>query len=228
LTHSIERVLIILSIILIRGVPVPDPQDPIRQQLIAARRNQILDAAAKVFAERGFHRATTKAIAGAAGVAEGTIYNYFDSKGDLLIGMVRRLSRAESMSTELTEALDRDAREFLLAIARQRMSLIEQSRETLQAVLPEMLISVDLRERFYRRFVQPLSVLLERYVQTRIQSGDVRPVDVPLAVRSVQAMFIGLFVLRILGDDVLESHWDDMPGVLVDLLFQGLSPEGSE
>jgi len=41
-------------------------------------------------------------------------------------------------------------------------------------------------------------------------------------------MFIGLFVLRILGDDVLESHWDDMPGVLVDLLFQGLSPEGSE
>lgn len=39
------------------------PSDPIQAQLVAARRNQILDAAAKVFAERGFHAATIKDIA---------------------------------------------------------------------------------------------------------------------------------------------------------------------
>ena len=50
-----------------------ETQDPIRRQLIEARRNQVLDAAAEAFAEKGFHRATTKDIAGKAGIAEGTI-----------------------------------------------------------------------------------------------------------------------------------------------------------
>jgi AcrR family transcriptional regulator len=200
-------------------------QDPIRQQLIEARRNQILDAAAKVFAKKGFHCATTKRIANQAGVAEGTIYNYFDSKGDLLIDIMMRLSAVENMGRELTEALDEDAQDTLLAIARHRMALIEQNYETLRAVLPEMLVNSDLRRQFYRRFVQPLAVLLERYVEARIESGDVRPVDVPLAVRSVQGMFIGLMILRILGDDMLATQWDDLPEALVDLLFGGLSAE---
>ncbi len=178
---------------------MPDPQDPIRQQLIAARRNQILDAASKVFAEKGFHRATTKQIASEAGAAEGTIYNYFDSKGDLLIGIMMRLSQVENISAELTQTLDEDARNFLLAIARHRVRLIEQNFETLRALLPEMLVNPELREQFYRQFAAPL------------------------AVRSVQGMFIGLMILRILGDEALVDRWDEMPEVLVDLLFEGLS-----
>ncbi len=37
---------------------MPDIHDPIQDLLISARRNQILDAATTVFAEKGFHRAT--------------------------------------------------------------------------------------------------------------------------------------------------------------------------
>lgn len=200
-------------------------QDPIKQQLVRARRNQILDAASKVFAEKGFHRATTKEIASEAGVAEGTIYNYFDSKGDLLMGIMMRLSRVESIGVELAEALDKDARAFLLAIAQHRMAMIEQKHETLRAVLPEMLVNPDLREQFYQRFAQPLAKLLEKYVQARIESGDIRRVDVPLAVRTVQGMFIGLLIMRFFGDDVLMSHWDDLPEAVVDVLFGGLTPK---
>jgi AcrR family transcriptional regulator len=200
-------------------------QDPIRQQLIEARRNQILDAAAKVFAAKGFHRTTTKQIASEAGVAEGTIYNYFDSKGDLLISIMMRLSAVEDVGMELAEALNRDARGFLLAIARHRMALIAQNYETLKAVLPEMLVNPDLRDEFYSRFAQPLVTLLEQYVRARVESGDVRPVDPPLTVRSVQATFIGLMILRFLGDNVLASEWNELPEALVDLLFNGLSAE---
>ncbi|MCB0032608.1 MAG: helix-turn-helix transcriptional regulator, partial [Anaerolineales bacterium] len=66
--------------------------DPIQQQLIDARRNQILEAATAVFAERGFHKATIRAIAQHAGIADGTIYNYFKNKTDLLIGILDRLN----------------------------------------------------------------------------------------------------------------------------------------
>jgi AcrR family transcriptional regulator len=199
-------------------------QDPIRQLLIEARSNQILDAAARVFAERGFHRATTRDIAREAGVAEGTIYNYFDCKDDLLIGIMMRLSKVESISAQLEDALDQDVRAFLLAIARHRMALIEQNYETLLAILPEILVNPGLRDQFYRQFAEPLAALLEQFVYARMQSGDVCPLDAPLAVRSVQGLFIGLMVLRMLGDGILASHWSDLPEVLVDMLFDGLSP----
>ena len=40
-----------------------------------------------MFAQKGFHPTTTKDIAKEAGIAEGTIYNYFESKTALLIGI---------------------------------------------------------------------------------------------------------------------------------------------
>ena len=199
-----------------------DHQDPIRQQLIEARRNQILDAAARVFADRGYHRATTKHIAQQASVSEGTIYNYFDSKGDLLIGIVKRLSSVDTMGTELAEALNEDARAALLAIARYRMAMIDRDFETVQAVLPEMLVNAGLRGQFYDQFARPTAVLLEQYMQSRVKLGAMRSVDAPLVVRSVQGMFIGLMLLRILGDDLLTKHWNDLAEVVVGVLLDGL------
>jgi AcrR family transcriptional regulator len=198
--------------------------DPIREQLIQARRNQILDAAAAVFAEKGFHRATTKEIAKTAGVSEGTIYNYFDSKTDLLIGIMTRLAELEHLDEELASALQNDTRDFLVAIFRHRLGLIQQNDGMIHAILPEMFVSRALRERFYQRFVQPLAALLEQYIQARVELGHIRPLNVPLAVRVVQGMFVGLLVLRILGDEQLVSRWDELPEVLATLIFDGLNP----
>src|SRR6058998_890721 len=48
------------------------------------RRQDILDAAVKVFADKGVSKATVADIAEAAGVAKGTVYLYFGSKEHLL------------------------------------------------------------------------------------------------------------------------------------------------
>jgi len=44
-----------------------------------------LRAALKLFAEKGFYRTTTKAISQKAGIAEGTLFNYFPTKEDLAL-----------------------------------------------------------------------------------------------------------------------------------------------
>lgn len=199
-------------------------KDPIREQLIEARRNQILDAAATVFAEKGFHRATTKDIARTAGVSQGTIYNYFDTKEDLLIGIMARLAELETLDEELMEALHSDARDFFVTILRHRIGLLGRVQEMILAVLPEVLVSPELRERFYRQFVLRAATLLEHYVQARIEMGHIRPVNAPLATRVVQATFIGLLLFRVFGDEVVLSRWDDVPEVLATILFDGLSP----
>jgi AcrR family transcriptional regulator len=124
---------------------MPAPQDPIRAQLVEARCTQLLEAAATVFAEKGFHRATTREIASVAGVSEGTIYNYFDSKEGLLIGIMARLAELESLDEELMEALHGDVRDFFIAMFRHRMGRIQQGQEMLQAVLPEVMVNPELR-----------------------------------------------------------------------------------
>jgi AcrR family transcriptional regulator len=52
------------------------------------RRQQILDAALSVFSKKGYGEATVPDIAREAGVAVGTIYNYYDSKRDLLMSLI--------------------------------------------------------------------------------------------------------------------------------------------
>ena len=204
---------------------MPASEDPIRRQLAEARRAQIMDAAAQVFAEKGFHRATTRQIASAAGVSEGTIYNYFDSKADLLIGMVTRLAEMEHLGVELEEALQGDVKDFFIAMFRHRLGLIGQKDETILAVWPEMMVNPALRERFYQQFVSQTTRLLEQYVQARVEMGQVRPLDVSLVVRAVQSMFIGLLMLRVLGDEEVQSRWDEMADVLASLVFSGIGVE---
>ncbi|MFE6858963.1 TetR/AcrR family transcriptional regulator [Nocardia sp. NPDC057668] len=53
----------------------------------AARREQILDAAAKVFARKGFAASRIEDVAAAAGIAKGSVYLYFGSRDELLTGV---------------------------------------------------------------------------------------------------------------------------------------------
>jgi AcrR family transcriptional regulator len=55
-----------------------------RSQRSEARHESILQAAAKLFAERGFAKTPVEEIAMAAGVSKGLVYVYFDSKEELL------------------------------------------------------------------------------------------------------------------------------------------------
>src|SRR5438552_6852873 len=54
-----------------------------RRQHAEERREQILDAAAKVFGEKGFAGASIRDIAREVGVTEGLLYHYFESKEQL-------------------------------------------------------------------------------------------------------------------------------------------------
>ena len=61
-----------------------------RRQPADVRREQILDAAARVLVERGLAATTMAEVAEAASVAKGTVYLYFESKAELLAGLRAR------------------------------------------------------------------------------------------------------------------------------------------
>src|SRR3974377_938916 len=87
-------------------------------------RRAILRAALKLFAEKGFYRTTTKAISRKAGIAEGTLFNYFQTKEDLALYFfeqeldalidwyrqdtrIQRASLAEKLFAIIQQSLDR-------------------------------------------------------------------------------------------------------------------------
>lgn len=200
-----------------------------RERLKREREERILTAAAAVFAQKGFHQATIREIADRADVADGTIYNYFADKFDLLIGLLSRLAEVDRLQEELVQAQQREAQAFFEVAFRQRLGRIVQAEKILQALLPEVLVNRELRQRFYQQYVSRLTILLEQYLRQRIEQGHIRPVHVPLTVRIIQSMFVGLLFLRILEDETICSRWENVPQVLATLLFDGLNPrEGKD
>ena len=66
------------------------------------KRNAILDAATRLFAERGLTAAPTSEISQLAGVAEGTLFTYFKTKDDLINALYReiKLELADAMMSD--------------------------------------------------------------------------------------------------------------------------------
>ena len=102
------------------------------------KRARILDAAIKVFAERGFHTATVAEIARAAGVADGTIYLYFKGKDDLLLRLFD-----EKMTELLAEARSELAKERtaparLSRFIQLHLALVERNPELASVLIVEL------------------------------------------------------------------------------------------
>ena len=56
---------------------------------LQARRNEIMDAAVKCFMEKGFHNTTMQDIYDATNLSPGAVYNYFSSKEDIVITVLK-------------------------------------------------------------------------------------------------------------------------------------------
>lgn len=58
------------------------------RERLEQREQGILDAATELFASHGFHATSTRRIASAAGVSEGTVFHYFGSKNELMLAIL--------------------------------------------------------------------------------------------------------------------------------------------
>lgn len=191
----------------------------LKAEQIEARRSQILEAACRIFSHIGFHRATTRQIAKEAGVAEGTIFNYFDSKDDLLIAMLQHLTRFDQQQLEelYREALQHDLRSLLQDQLSRSLLQPEVNNEMFAAVFSEILVSPGIRQTYLEEHLEPFLQRTERHIQQRIARGELRRLDAALFSRIFFAATLGLGILRLLGDPLLQPESGRI-GELVNLL----------
>lgn len=206
---------------------MPEPRTRLQEQVADVRRSHILDAATRVFAQSGFHRTTIRDVSHAAGVADGTIYNYFANKTALLIGILNRINETERRDEDLALSADMDVRAFLRQYFQQRLTVLTQDGlAVFQVVLSEVLVNPELRAVYVQQIVAPTFALAEIHF-TRLADAGVIPADnIPLKLRLITATFLGLLMLRVMNDPQLQAKWDDLPNVMTSMILDGLMPNG--
>ncbi len=151
------------------------------------KRIRILDAALKIFASRGFYNAKVSEVAKEAGVADGTIYLYFESKDALLIALFE-----DRMQRLIARANDE--------IARSEGTVLDKIRQAIALHLslvvddPDLaeFITVELRQsgKFIKEYDNPKFTEYLRIFRDLILAGQEqglirRTVDARLVVRAI-------------------------------------------
>jgi len=91
------------------------------------KEKAILEGALKVFGERGFENATVAAICSAAGISEPTLYEYFESKEDVLFSISELYTRRELERLSELARYIKDPRERLRAIIQAYLEFYENN-----------------------------------------------------------------------------------------------------
>jgi len=149
-----------------------------------ARRRAILDSAVRVFAEHGFFAARIRDIAAGAGVAEGTIYLYFEGKDDLLLTAFREKVNEFVSSVRDVDAVGLPFQERLARFVELQFQSIEADPPLATVLLLESRQSSKFYGGAVRDVLKSYAQAIDGLLATGVERGEMRPdVDVQMARR---------------------------------------------
>jgi AcrR family transcriptional regulator len=180
-----------------------------KEQLTEQRRKQILDAALAVFSRKGYGESTIPDIAREGGVAVGTIYNYYQSKRDMLVSALACSVLSGPFLKLMEQPRGADDKAFFGSLIEDRLILLTENADRFLFMLGEVYRDQEFRRQWAQGVVQPALRRAEQYVGSRVDSGAFRPVNPSVAVRALVGMAIGFAVLSMVEGE--ESPCRDIP-----------------
>ena len=190
-----------------------------------SRREQILEAALRLFRRYGFRKTTVDEIASEAGIGKGSVYLEFPSKEDVFFALLEEHERGILGEVQKIAEGDGDVCQRLIEVA-----LVRPGRNYLEMEqLPEAFeMLTALRGRLADR-VRPYQDQCVRAVAGLVREGcecgRFRVADVDEAARTFYSAFDVSFVFAMHGMD--EAAMESVLRSLAGLLIAGLSGEGS-
>jgi TetR/AcrR family fatty acid metabolism transcriptional regulator len=187
------------------------------------KRERILAAAERIFAQRGFFHARVSEIAREAGVADGTIYLYFKSKDELLISLFE--SRMERVVVSLGAAIESAgprARDRLVAFLDTYAHMVVDNPALAEVLTVELRQSSKFMKEYQSRQFGDFLRLLGGLVSDGQEAGEFdRELPAPVVARAIFGMLDELALAWLLGRgekfDILRAA-----GHVGSLVLQGL------
>src|SRR5436190_9721470 len=175
---------------------------------LEARRAEILDAAWRCLADKGYHQTTMQDVCEESGLSYGAIYRYFASKEDILIAIFERIAEvSRGIVEQATQTAD--PRNALEAIGRVTFSYFDQPNfefvtRTDIEIWPEMMRSNALRERF-REGVRYWHRVVSGLLSAGQSRGELRAdVDPDVVAALDMCAFEGLRRYRLIAPEIFE------------------------
>jgi AcrR family transcriptional regulator len=191
------------------------------------RREDILQASLKLFAEKGFHGTSMRDIARAADITEGLIYHYFASKRDLFRAIIEEHSFLPLLRSlpDLGEWLD--TRELLLVLARGFFDVLHRNEDLTRLLLQEVQVFPEEKEAFFADAVKESIGALATVLGDRMSERARHQVDPGVIARiffnSLLAFFVEQEILG--GKHIFPGDEQAYVEHLVDMLVKRLGSQ---
>src|SRR5436190_8052754 len=158
-------------------------------KVVEDRREQIIDAAVRVFAQKGFTRATNKDIAREAGITPGLIYHYFESKEAVLKAIIETRSPLHLVESISPQLLEQPPAVFLRFLVIQVLGVVERDQfvQLLRVFVPEILHNPPMSQigAGVAGALQRVLAFLSSYFTIQMEVGTLRRTDPSLAAQTL-------------------------------------------
>jgi TetR/AcrR family transcriptional regulator, fatty acid metabolism regulator protein len=188
---------------------------------VEARKQQILGAAERVFALKGFQEATISDVAREAKVSDATIYEYFPSKEELLFSIPGETARRGKEEIESVLKMVRGAANKIRVIIYHYLRFYNSHPEYASVAMLVLKPHRKFMETAAYRDVQDLSRLILQVVKDGMEDGEIAPDVNPYLAR---AMLLGT-IDHVVTRRVLRGKPEDLEALvdpLTDMLIKGL------
>jgi AcrR family transcriptional regulator len=179
---------------------------PPRPDVSEERRDQILDAAAAVFARNGVRDSRMDDIVAEADLSKGALYWYFKSKDELVTAFIERLfARGLERFAEFLKT-DQPFKLRMLAISRYVAADIRCVSETRNIALEYYALAArdaKIRSRV-REYIETYVELYTAMIQHAIERGECRAIDARKTAVMIEAMYEGTALLSLVGTKAVD------------------------
>jgi TetR/AcrR family transcriptional regulator len=200
---------------------------PARKRFSAeARHKQLLQIAVELFSQRGFEGTTTKAIAAAAGVSEGIIFQHFATKEDLYAGILDYKAKEAGMEEwqeKLRDCAEREDDEGLVFSIVEQILRSNRLDPQFQRLMYQAALNGHPLPKIMAQRILPLHNFLCGYIEQRQKKGAFRSCDPGVAVHAMVSManYYGL-AKSLFGVDALKMPEHEMALSFTRLILRGL------
>lgn len=138
----------------------------------------ILEAATRLFVERGYHGIAMREIAEASGVSKAGLYYYFRDKEELFVAILSSYLNQLEQSLTLAIASGDTARERLTGIVRAIFAQPASQRQIMRLASNDLAhLSPEARISFSKRYYAGFIGQIEASIKQGIENGELRPLD---------------------------------------------------
>ena len=164
-------------------------------------RQRILRAASRVFAEKGYARATTRALAAAAGINEVTLFRHFGNKQNLFAAVIDEYA-ASAMTASLEGKLTGVYEEDLVVMGTHLLQALFERGDAVRLMLCEATHFPEVRQVLAQNPRQ-LRQVLAGYLERQMKRGQVRRLHAEAMAQAFWGMFFAYAIsLGLLAEPV--------------------------